>query len=130
MASGAIRVEGLRELERAFAVADKELKADLRDALQEAAAPVRSTAQSLAGASIRNLGAGDPWARMRIGSASSIVYVAPVERGTRIRSRRRRRFADLLLQRAMEPALAMNRDRVVRRIDQMLIEISRLWGRV
>ena len=125
----AIRVDGLRELERAFAVADKNVRSDLKDALEEAAAPVRATAQQFAAAGIRNVAPGDPWARMRVGTTRSIVYVAPVERGTRQPGKRRRRFFDLMLHRALEPALAVNRERVVARVDQMLAEVARIWGR-
>ena len=66
----AVRVRGLRELERAFDRADRTVRNDMRDALAEAAAPVRRDAQSLAASQIRNVDAGDPWASMRIGSAA------------------------------------------------------------
>lgn len=127
----AIRVDGLNELVRAFNAADKALKEDLRDALQEAAAPVRSDAQALASSAIpRNTLA---WSRMRIGMlGGSVVYVAPVERGTKGRGNqrlRRPRFANLLRDRAMNPALARNRSRVERRLEQMLSEVARVWER-
>ena len=43
-----IRVEGLRELQRAFKAADKTLQKDLRSGLRAAAEPVRASAESLA----------------------------------------------------------------------------------
>ena len=76
-----IKVDGLDSLRRAFLVADKEVAADMKDALQEAAAPVRADAQTLATATIRRIGV--PWSRMRVGSTRTIVYVAPVERGSK-----------------------------------------------
>ena len=78
-----VRVEGLRELNRAFRVADKALATDLKDALEEAAVPVRRDAQSLAVQRIRRIG--PTWSRMRVGTTGGVVYVAPVERGTRPR---------------------------------------------
>jgi len=132
--ANAIRVEGLGELIVAFGLADKELRNDLRDALAESAAPVRSDAQSLAGSgAIRNLHGGDPWTGMRIGVLSAVAYVAPVERGAKGRGNARRRrpaFADLLLGRAMEPALERNTANVERRFEEMLDDVFRVWQAV
>ena len=128
----AIRVDGLAELQRAFTAADRALREDLRDALQEAAAPVRRDAQAMAGVTIHNLRPGDPWTRMRIGQTGSVVYVAPVERGASARAnqrRRRRNFKGLLLNRAMEPALARNRGHVIRRLDGLLADVKKVWER-
>lgn len=127
-----IHVDGLNDLRRAFAAADKALRDDLNDALKEAAAPVRADAQSLAGLRIRRLQVGEPWTRMRVGQSGSMVYVAPVERGTKGRGNqrlRRPKFKRLMLQRALEPALAVNRNRVIKRLDLMLGEVKRVWER-
>lgn len=135
MPSKAIHVTGLNGLVDAFAAADRAVKDDLRDALQEAAAPVRTTAQQLAGASISHMGGSHrPWARMRIGMAGrSVVYVAPVERGAKSRgakaTRGRPNLARLLLDRAMEPALDQNTARVERRLDDLLDEVANVWER-
>lgn len=129
--ASAVRVEGLRELERAFAAADRELHRDFRDALEEAAAPVRSEAQALAGSGvIRNLHAGDDWTRMRTGVGRTIAYVVPVERGVNSRGnarRRRRRFGDLLLGRAMQPALDRNAAKVEQRFGELIDDVCRVW---
>lgn len=133
--STAIRVEGLNGLVDAFAAADRHVRDDLRDALQEAAAPVRSEAQMLAGTRIPHMGGTHrPWARMRIGIAGrSVVYVAPVERGTKSRGaktvRGRPNLARLLLDRAMEPALADNTAKVEHRLDLLLDEVVTVWER-
>lgn len=132
MAESVIRVEGLRSLERAFRAADKELAGDLRDALQEAAAPVRRDAQALAASEIENINDGDPWASMRTGVGRSIVYVAPVERGVKTRgreSRHRPNLGNLLMDRALEPALEENRGEVEHRLGQMLDEVCDVWER-
>lgn len=127
----AVRVLGLRDLERAFTKADRYLAGDLRDVLEEAASPVRRDAQTLAGATIRNLHAGDEWSRMRTGVSRSIAYVAPVPRGVKGRDNRRRRrnLADLLMGRAMQPALERNRLAVERRFELLLDEVVDVWER-
>lgn len=128
-----VQIVGLRDLDRAFRVADRALQTDFRDALEEAAAPVRSEAQTLAATRIRNVHVGDPWSRMRIGRMQgTTVYVAPVERGAKGRGsqrRRRRQFADLLMERAMQPALDHNREQVERRVERLVAEVVELWGR-
>jgi len=131
--ANSVRVEGLRELERAFTLADRELRNDFRDALQESAAPVRADAQTLAGSGvIAHLHAGDPWTRMRTGVGRSIAYVVPVERGVKGRGNarfRRPSFGQMLLGRAMEPALQRNVDNVERRFGEMLDDVCRVWDR-
>lgn len=129
----ALVVSDLDNLVRAFGRADRAVRQDMRDALQEAAAPVRADAQTLAGTTIRRLPSGSPWTRMRIGMGrSSMVYVAPVERGAKGRGdqrRRRPKFKNLLLERAMEPALERNTNQVERRVEQMLNEVADVWER-
>lgn len=125
----AIQVEGLAELQRAFTAADRALRSDLKDALEEAAAPVRSDAQTLA-AGISHMTT-VPWTRMRIGTINqNVVYVAPVERGVKGRQQARRRpgFKNVLGPR-MDAALEKNRPHIIRRLDAMLAEIARVWER-
>lgn len=124
----AVKVSGLRELERAFGRADKEVRRDMKDALEEAAQPVRRDAQALAeGVTHR---ANDPWNSMRVGSYRSIAYVAPVERGNRGGSTSATRsFAERLLGRAMIPALERNVHQVERRVEHLLDEVANVWER-
>lgn len=131
MMASFIHVTGLRELDRAFGKANRALNNDLRDALAEAASPVRADAQMLAAASIRNVQEGDPWSRMRIGVGRWVAYVAPLERGVKGRSGRRRRprFADLLLARAMEPAVDRNASKVEKRLEGLLDDVCDAWER-
>ncbi len=123
-----VRVEGLRELQRAFAVVDKQLSRDLKKTLREAAEPVRSDAESRASSAIPRIGL--PWSRMRIGVTRSSVYVAPRERGARRGSQRRPSLASLLLDRAMMPALEENQPRVLAAVDELLQDMGRHWERV
>lgn len=125
-----VRVEGLDGLRRGFRAYDRALASDLDDVLEEAANPVRQDAQALALSSIRRISR--PWAGMRVGTGRGVVYVAPVERGVKGRGNQRKRrpnLADLLMTRAMEPALRRNEAVVVRRVDRALDEFARLWER-
>lgn len=125
-----LRVEGLRELQRAFSVADKTLAKELRSRLRDVAEPVRAKAERLAVQEIRNIGI--PWSRMRVGVTRSLVYVAPVERGVKTRgrtSRHRPNLADLLMGRAMSPALDANQGRVLHELEEVLDDVGRAWER-
>lgn len=125
MPSGAVHVEGLGGLLRAFGAADKAVRDDMKHALEEAAAPVRSAAQAKAMA----LPAGRDWSRMRVGAYTSIVYVAPVERGLRKGTRKRPKFGTRLMDRAMQPALEENRSIVERRLEGLVDEVANVWER-
>lgn len=130
MPAEALRIEGYRELLRAFARADKTLNRELRDALREAADPVRADAESLASSEIRNIG--ERWSRMRVGVTTRAVYVAPRERGVGTRAnapRRRPNLAGLLMDEAMQPALDANQDGVVRQVEHVLDTVGRDWER-
>ncbi len=120
-----IHVKGLRELNRAFARADRTVKNEKNKKLREAAEPVRRGAEALAEGRITNIG--DVWPRTRIGVTQSSVYVAP-----RTRNRggaKRPRFGTRLVEEAMIPALDANREQAVRRLDELLAEMERDWAR-
>lgn len=127
MAAQPIRIQGLRDLQRAFALADKMLSRELTGRLREAAEPVRGSAESRAETRIRNIGI--PWSRMRVGVTRVGVYVAPRKRG-RATARSRPNLAGLLLVRAMQPALEANQSRVVDEVENLLGEVGRAWERV
>jgi hypothetical protein len=124
-------VSGFRETARAFGKVNRQFPKDLRKQLLGAAEPVRADAATLAGAQIRNMGIGKPWSGMRVGGGVTIVYVAPKLKGRKSKfdSRRRRpNLADLLMERAMKPALERNREEVARRAEKALDEMQRDWG--
>lgn len=126
-----VRVEGLAELRRACRLAGKELSRDLNSALKSAGEPVRQDAESLAVANISNVGI--PWSRMRLGIARNSVYVAPVERGVKSKTRpgrRRPKFKTKLLDEAMAPALQRNSDKVEREFQDAVKDMGRMWARV
>jgi hypothetical protein len=125
-----LRVKGLRDLQRAFALADKTLAKELRGKIRDAAEPVRADAEGAAVSRIRNIGI--PWSRMRVGSTATGAYVAPKKRAARGRGnvRRRPNLADLMMGRAMLPALQRNQADVVRNVNGLLGEIERDWAAV
>lgn len=122
-----VRVEGLRELSRAFAVADKTLAKEFRDGLKDAAEPVRSDAAALARTQISRIT--EPWSEMRVGVTRTSVYVAPKQRHTRDPRRKRKNLANLLLGEAMLPALERNVGEVENRVDDVLGTVGRAWER-
>lgn len=121
MAVGEVRVEGLRDLNRAFARLGAGVKKELVGELALAAEPVRAAAVELAVSGIRNIG--PRWSQMRVGVTQSLVYVAPKSR--RRRGSPRPNLAPLLMDRAMQPALDENKEEVVTRLGLM---IDRLGG--
>lgn len=121
-----LRVEGLRELSHAFALADETLIRELRKSLREVAEPVRVGAERLAVSEIPTIGL--PWSRMRVGVTRHSVYVAPRQRGTRSSIfSKRPNLAGLLLQRSMLPALKQNEQSVARGMEAMLGTVAQAW---
>lgn len=125
-----VQVEGLRELQRAFAVASREMTKDLRSALESAAEPVRRDAAGLALATIPGMRRGSiPWHEMRVGVTRGSVYVAPKQRGAR-GARKRKNLAGLLMGQAMEPALERNIEKVEGEVIDAITDMTRAWERV
>ena len=125
----AVRIEGLAELRRAFAVAGNGMSKDLNAALKSAGDPVKQTAQGLARGSLKP-GQTVDWTAMRLGITRHTVYVAPVQRGNRGGRRKRRTLFDRLLTRALEPALEQNRFRVEAEVKDAVRDMGRAWERV
>lgn len=123
-----LTVRGLRDLQKAWAVADKETSKELRSALRDAAEPVKTDAQTLAATSIKRPKTGGPdWSRMRVGVTRKSVYVAPKQRSTRNKSMRREKWADRIAFRAMQPALDRNIHQVEAKVDDALGTVGRKW---
>lgn len=133
MATQTIRVEGLRELQRAFRLAGTGIDKDLREGLKSAAEPVRADAENLTRSRISGMRRGViPWHSMRTGITHDLVYVVPAQRGIKGRGRerfRRRNIAPLIVERAFGPAMNANRARVLREVDDLLEDMARLWER-
>lgn len=127
----AVHVEGIRELTRAFALLGKGMEKGVPEALAAAADPVRFAAEGLAVSQIPRMTF--PWSRMRVGVTRHTAYVAPVERGRRSRNNpriRRPNLKPLLLDRALDPALAANVSRVERELRDALSDLFKSWARV
>jgi len=130
MATGTVRVEGLRDLERAFRLVSKEETKLLRKELKAAAQPVKLAAEGKAVTAIRRMPHSPRWAVMRIGYARNLVYMVPKQKGVRGRGpRARRNLSGLLLDRAMIPAAQQNRSEVEQRVQHMLDTIGQQWER-
>lgn len=125
-ATDVLRVEGLRELQRALKVADADLQRDFRETLRRVAEPVRVDAEQLALLGIPRIGL--PWSRMRVGVTQTLVYVAPKRRG-RGQHRRRPNLFGLLMSRSLEPALARNREFIRREATDVIVDVARKWNR-
>lgn len=133
--TGTIAVKGLRELNRAFKAADHDLSLSLRRDLRQIAKPVADDAQTLARRRIppkdspHRSGIGDRWSEMRVGVTQKFVYVVPKLHGTKYAPAKRPNLVELLLGRAMEPALQQNETRVAAEIGHLLDRVGDAWGR-
>lgn len=128
MAEFGVTVRGYTNLQRLFAKAGPEAKKDLRDRLKELAEPTREDAERLAETRISRIG--DEWGKMRVGVTTKVTYVAPVQRGVKGRGdlkRRRPKFATLMEQRAMIPALNENRDGIIQGVRGLFDALARKW---
>ena len=125
-----VEVKGLRDLQRAFALAGPLAKKELRVALREVAEPIAADAEALARSNISRIG--EPWSQMRVGVTQTLVYVAPKQRGRRSRGNprlRRPNLFDLLMGRAMEPALERNAGRAEAAVAEALNRVGKAWER-
>jgi hypothetical protein len=130
VADQTVHIRGLAGLQRAFKLANKEEAKLLRATLVETAQPVKRAAEGKAVSKIRNIGG--PWSQMRVGAARSVVYLAPKQKGRASRgnaSLRRPNLKDLLLDRAMIPALDEHREEVVVGVEHMLDTVGSRWER-
>ena len=121
----AVVVKGLRDVNAAFAHTDRDLRLGWRAGMRHVAEPVRRDAQELAMDSIRRMPSSPRWARMRVGVTRSVVYVAPRQRGTRGRGPSRRpNLGNLLMDRAMEPALQRHEHDTAAAFEQLLDTVA------
>ena len=129
-ADAQITLRGMAELQRALARVDRESLRVVQDDFKEVAEPIREGAEELAKTDIRNIlspTAEVDWWRMRTGVTRTVVYVAPVQRGVKGRPddpRRRRKFGDILMGKAMEPALAQHAYEVEAAVERSLDRIA------
>jgi hypothetical protein len=123
--TGAVQVEGLRELNAAFKQASRFSRTEFRKIEREIAEPVRSAAEELAVEKISHIGLGQShWWQMRIGVTNEFIYVAPKQRGKKTGPQKRRNLAPLLMDKAMQPALDMHAGDLERLVDDALDQIA------
>jgi hypothetical protein len=118
-----VPIRGFAELYTALAKADRQTRLGLRAGLRDVAEPVRKDAETLAGSEIRRMPLSPKWSKMRVGVSRNLVYVAPRQRGVKTRGRqqlRRPNLADLLMDRAMQPALDRHENEIVGRFDEIV----------
>jgi hypothetical protein len=134
--AGAIRVEGLSELQRATSRLSREFGKGVREALEAAGEPIRSEASELAHSDISGMRrARLPWWRMRIGVTRSTVYVAPEQRGNKKRTRPTPRgqaesFKREMIGKAMNPAVDHHIGEFPSQVNAELDDLFKAWGRL
>lgn len=121
---GEVRIRGLAELQRDLKRISKDLGKELKDELRVVAEPVRMGAERLAVQNISHIGSA--WSGMRIGMTARTVYVAPKRR--RRGGSPRPNLGGLLMDRAMQPALDENEDKIVARVEFMLDRLGDTHG--
>lgn len=125
MSASAIRIEGLAEFQKTLKVCEREVRLGVRAKLKDAAEPVRVEAEHLAAAEIRNIG--HDWSQMRVGITTSLLYVAPKQRGAKSGGRKRGNMFGLL-SRALNEALDAKAPEVERLLEGALDDIlHRNW---
>lgn len=131
---GAVAVEGLGDLVRAFRVASREVARDVRTAIEVAGEPIRQEAQQLVRSEISGMARSRlPWWSIRTGvERSTIGYIVPEQRGvkSRIGARRRRPNLASLIAEQEQIALDRHAGRVEDEFNEALEEVARAWARV
>jgi hypothetical protein len=128
---GAVAVHGWRELQRLLAKTDKESRKQIRVVEREIAEPVKVVAESFALTRISHID--KRWWRMRIGLTQRFLYVAPRQRGIKIKGShplKRPAFAPLLYGTAMLPAAERFQPEFEQRLERAFEQIARTWGEV
>ena len=116
MATGTVRVKGLRETRRAFRKLSKDLDKEVRDGLREAAKPVHEEASNL-------------FARYDADSAGG-YRIRVRQRGVAVEQSKRRTtglrpdYGKLQMRRALIPALDRRQDEVIEGIDKVLDRLA------
>jgi len=118
---------GFRELNLAYKGAERDVRLRWRANLRRIAEPTRQDAERSAMSSIRRMPGSPKWSRMRVGVTQRVVYIAPRQRGTRGRGpagRARPNLGNLLMDRAMQPALERNEEQIFQNVEQLMDRIA------
>ena len=117
-------VRGAHELEAAFEDVKVKVDPTVGKTLSSMGRQVRQTAQQLAVANVRNIGPN--WSQMKSGRKRVGVYVA--EKQHRAGGWPRPNLANLLMARALMPAVKQREAEIVAAVDIALAELCRLKG--
>jgi hypothetical protein len=130
VAARGIKIKGLRETARAFDNISDDLSEELSKGLKHAAEPVRVAAEQKAIARIENMSRSPAWAEQKIvvSKRTALVYMAPKKRQTRKVPLKRKKLADLMMDRAMEPALHQHEQTTVEAVEFVLDRLGRRNG--
>jgi hypothetical protein len=123
----AVVVSGLRDVNAAFAHTNRDLRLGWRAGMRQVAEPIRRDAEIAALTDIRRMPMSPKWARMRVGVTRNMVYVAPRQRGFKGRGRhpsKRPNLGDLLMNRAMQPALERHQHEITARFEHLLDTVA------
>jgi hypothetical protein len=118
--AGTVRVHGLKELNRAFGKASKDLQRELRAGLKEAAEPVAAEARSNAARFGARTAAG-----IKPGARAGAAFV---RQGNRKTTGKRPDFGRLQMQTVLLPALAAKEDAVVAEVEKLIDRIADKGG--
>ena len=130
MAQQTLAVKGFRDLNRAFARAPKTLKKEWTAGQRRIAEPTRQLAAIKALTEIRRMPRSPQWAEMRVGAPRPWCTSHPRNGAAgqgRCRRSAVRELADLLMDRAMQPALEANAMQIFREFDGFLAAVGRDW---
>lgn len=133
--AGSVQISGLRELITAFKVMPEEVVEEFVDELEEAASPVKLAAQQKAGPVLTwTLGKSNQnaYTAMKIGVSrrEASVWVTPDLRGRggRLSAKAKDQYVKRVQERALDPALEENTDKIVERVDKMIDRIADRHG--
>lgn len=117
--AAAVHVEGLAEMNRAFARLDRDIKTKKTGELKKLVEPPRSAAEDNALSNISNIGS--VWSGMRVGTSTSLVYIAPKAR--RRGGSPRGNLAGLLMD-AMQSAVDEHQEQIVEGLEHWLSKLE------
>ncbi len=120
------RVHDVAMVNRALEAAGGEIRQQGKQELLALGQLVEHSAEVLAATRIRNMTA--QWAQFRTKQVPNLVYVVPVQKGARGGAsdpRRRRRFDNTMMDKAMRPALYAHRAEVDRRFQALVERVCR-----
>ena len=129
--AGTVQVQGLQDLIRAFKLMPDEVVEEFTWEILEAAEPVRTAAQSKAATAPRNMAYTREWTAMRTGVSrrDTTVWVVPALHGRRKNApASNEAFVKAVQERALDPALEENTEKIINRIDDMLDRIAESHG--